>query len=152
MYQYTDSDSEDKYTPSTTPSPFAIPSPDEFSAIASRRTSNCTPENMAMLRLAVEQYRKLPILVDETTCTGKTYIITGGNSGLGLETARHLVDALAAVVVLGVRNLEAGKLAQQDIERSTSRKGVVQVNIYPSANSDVPFAQRTYHPETGLAR
>ena len=43
--------------------------------------------NMVMLRLTVEQYRKLPILVDEKTCVGKIYIITGGNSGLGLETA-----------------------------------------------------------------
>ncbi|KAJ5172865.1 hypothetical protein N7492_005458 [Penicillium capsulatum] len=82
---------------------------------------------MTMLRLAVEQYRCLPVLVDEKTCTGKTYVITGGNSGLGLETARHLVEASAECVVLGVRNLEAGDAAKNDIEKTTGRKRVVQV-------------------------
>ncbi|EEH06832.1 conserved hypothetical protein [Histoplasma capsulatum G186AR] len=82
---------------------------------------------MVMLRLTAEQYRKLPILVDEKTCIGKTYIITGGNSGLGLETARHLVSASAERVVLAVRNLKAGEAAKNDIEKTTGRKGVVQV-------------------------
>ncbi|EQB53096.1 hypothetical protein CGLO_07224 [Colletotrichum gloeosporioides Cg-14] len=82
---------------------------------------------MVMLRLTAEQYRKLPILVDESTCVGKTYVITGGNSGLGLETARHLVAASAATVVLAVRNLSAGEVAKADIEKSTGRKGVIQV-------------------------
>ncbi|PKY03442.1 NAD(P)-binding protein [Aspergillus campestris IBT 28561] len=82
---------------------------------------------MVMLRLAAEQYRKLPILVDQKTCIGKTYIITGGNSGLGLETAKHLVAASAECVVLAVRNLKAGEAAKSEIEKTTSRKGVVQV-------------------------
>ncbi|KAF9887544.1 hypothetical protein FE257_010122 [Aspergillus nanangensis] len=82
---------------------------------------------MVMLRLAAEQYQKLPILVDEKTCIGKTYIITGGNSGLGLETARHLVASSAECIVLAVRNLKAGEVAKNDIEKTTGRKGVVQV-------------------------
>lgn len=87
---------------------------------------------MVMLRLTAEQYRKLPILVDESSCVGKTYVITGGNSGLGLETARHLVASSAATVVLAVRNLSAGETAKADIEKSTGRKGVVQVTLaYP---------------------
>ncbi|KAK1454244.1 short-chain dehydrogenase [Colletotrichum cuscutae] len=81
---------------------------------------------MVMLRLTAEQYRKLPILVDESSCVGKTYVITGGNSGLGLETARHLVASSAATVVLAVRNLSAGETAKADIEKSTGRKGVVR--------------------------
>ncbi|KAJ0339299.1 hypothetical protein COL922a_004563 [Colletotrichum nupharicola] len=84
---------------------------------------------MVMLRLTAEQYRKLPILVDESTCVGKTYVITGGNSGLGLETARHLVAASSATVVLAVRNLNAGEVAKADIEKSTGRKGVIQTDI-----------------------
>ncbi|KAL2829805.1 hypothetical protein BDW59DRAFT_178321 [Aspergillus cavernicola] len=82
---------------------------------------------MVMLQLTAEQYRKLPILVDEKTCLGKTYIITGGNSGLGLETARHLVTASAECIVLAVRNLKAGEVAKKEIEKTTGRKGVVQV-------------------------
>ncbi|KAA8646570.1 uncharacterized protein ATNIH1004_008003 [Aspergillus tanneri] len=97
---------------------------------------------MVMLQLTVEQYRKLPILVDEKTCIGKTYIITGGNSGLGLKTARHLVAASAECVVLAVRNLKAGEVAKNDIEKTTGRKGVVQVrhidmSTYASVHSFV---------------
>lgn len=84
---------------------------------------------MVMLRLTAEQYRKLPILVDKETCIGKTYIITGGNSGLGLETARHLVAASAKCVVLAVRNLKAGEVAKDDIEKTTGRSGAVQVRL-----------------------
>ncbi|PYH90284.1 NAD(P)-binding protein [Aspergillus ellipticus CBS 707.79] len=82
---------------------------------------------MVMLRLTAEQYCKLPVMVKEETCIGKTYIITGGNSGLGLETARHLVAASAECVVLAVRNLEAGEVAKNDIEKTTGRKEVVQI-------------------------
>lgn len=82
---------------------------------------------MVMLRLTTEQYRKLPILADESTCSGKTYIVTGGNSGLGLETARHLVEFNASRVILAVRNLTAGENAKKDIEKTTGRKGVVEV-------------------------
>lgn len=80
-----------------------------------------------MLRLTAEQYKKLPILANESTCLGKTYIVTGSNSGLGLETARHLVEFLASRVVLAVRNLTAGENAKKEIEKSTGRKGVMQV-------------------------
>lgn len=83
---------------------------------------------MVMLRLTAEQYAKLPILVDESTCSGRTYIVTGGNSGLGLETARHLVGASASRVILAVRNLKAGEIAKTDIEKSTGRTGVVHVS------------------------
>ncbi|CAG8924590.1 unnamed protein product [Penicillium salamii] len=82
---------------------------------------------MVMLRLTAEQFRKLPILVEEDTCLGKTYIITGGNSGLGLETARHLVAASAERVILAVRNLKSGEDAKSDIEKTTGRKGVVEI-------------------------
>ncbi|KAL3464471.1 NAD(P)-binding protein [Aspergillus heterothallicus] len=91
---------------------------------------------MVMLRLTAEQYRKLPVLVDEGTSAGKTYIITGGNSGLGLETARHLVAASAQCVVLAVRNLEAGERARKDIEKTTGRTGVVEAWLLDIAASD----------------
>ena len=82
---------------------------------------------MVMLRLTAEQYRKLPILADKSTCSGKTYIVTGSNTGLGLETARYLVEFSVGCVVLAVRNLTAGETAKKEIERSTGRKGIVQV-------------------------
>jgi len=80
-----------------------------------------------MLHLIVEQFKTLPVLVSDETCGGKTYIVTGSNVGLGLETARHLVSCSAARVILAVRNVEAGEKAKTDIERSTSRSGVIEV-------------------------
>lgn len=82
---------------------------------------------MVMHRLIVEEYKQVPILADESTCSGRTYIITGSGSGLGLETARHLVKFMASCVVLAVQDMNAGENARREIERSTGRKGVVQV-------------------------
>lgn len=82
---------------------------------------------MAMRQILAEQYVKLPVLVDQNTCSGKTYIVTGSNNGLGLETARHLVASSASRVILAVRNTTAGEKAKADIERTTGRKGVVVV-------------------------
>ncbi|KAJ4363684.1 hypothetical protein N0V83_009981 [Neocucurbitaria cava] len=82
---------------------------------------------MSMRQIFAEQYVKLPLLVDTDTFTGKTYIVTGSNNGLGLETARHLVRCSATRVILAVRNIAAGETAKADIERTTGRKGVAEV-------------------------
>ncbi|KAF3386770.1 Short chain dehydrogenase yanD [Penicillium rolfsii] len=58
---------------------------------------------------------------------GQTVLVTGANVGLGLEAARHLVRLGAARVILGVRNVPAGKAAKEDIETSTGRPGVCEV-------------------------
>src|SRR4051812_6163623 len=91
---------------------------------------------MSMRQIFAEQYVKLPVVVDKTTCYGKTYIVTGANVGLGLETARHLVRSSALRVILGVRNTSAGKAAKADIERTTGRKGVVEVWHLDLASSE----------------
>ncbi|KAH9907279.1 hypothetical protein F4778DRAFT_721249 [Xylariomycetidae sp. FL2044] len=99
---------------------------------------------MVMLRLTAEQYRRLPIVADESLCAGRTYVITGGNSGLGLETARHLVEFKAASVILAVRNPTAGENAKKEIERTTGRKGVVQImNVDMASHASVQsFARK----------
>ena len=48
------------------------------------------------------------------TMTGKTAIITGANSGLGLETAKTFAR-LDARIILAVRNLDKGQTAKQEI-------------------------------------
>lgn len=48
------------------------------------------------------------------TMTGKTAIITGANSGLGLETAKSFAR-LDARIILAVRNLDKGTAAEQEI-------------------------------------
>jgi NAD(P)-dependent dehydrogenase (short-subunit alcohol dehydrogenase family) len=82
---------------------------------------------MSARQIFAEQYCELPVLVDQNTCSGKTYIVTGSNNGLGLETARHLVGSSASKVILAVRNTVAGETAKADIERTTGRKGVAEV-------------------------
>lgn len=62
-------------------------------------------------------YRQLfvtPPLVTkrEADLTGKTAIITGGNGGLGVETARQLLD-LGCKVILAVRDVSKGDKARQ---------------------------------------
>ncbi|CAG8891170.1 unnamed protein product [Penicillium egyptiacum] len=73
------------------------------------------------------QPRDLPLLATPDICSSKTYIVTGANSGLGLEAARHLVNAGAGKVILAVRNTGAGNKAVKDIELSTGRSGVAEV-------------------------
>ncbi len=50
--------------------------------------------------------------------SAKTYVVTGGNSGLGLATAAQLARQ-KATVVLGCRNLERGHAALSQLKRET---------------------------------
>ncbi|KAH8884413.1 NAD(P)-binding protein [Thozetella sp. PMI_491] len=59
--------------------------------------------------------------------TGQTIIVTGSNTGMGLEAARHIVRLDAARVILAVRNTEKGEAARKDIEKTTGRHGVIEV-------------------------
>ncbi|KAI8577262.1 hypothetical protein K450DRAFT_213090 [Umbelopsis ramanniana AG] len=59
--------------------------------------------------------------------TGQVIIVTGSNSGIGLEAARHYVNLDAKKVILAVRNLESGNDAKKSIEETTKRTGVVEV-------------------------
>lgn len=82
---------------------------------------------MSALQVTLEQFHRLPILIEPVSCSGKTYIVTGSNHGIGLETARHLVRCSAERVILAVRNIAAGQKAKADIETSTGRTGVADV-------------------------
>jgi len=59
--------------------------------------------------------------------TGKVVVITGGNSGVGLETARVLAQR-GARVILGCRSSMRGNEAVADIKRSTKNE---KVHFYP---------------------
>jgi NAD(P)-dependent dehydrogenase (short-subunit alcohol dehydrogenase family) len=71
-------------------------------------------------------------VVDGIDLTGRRVIVTGGASGIGVETARALADA-GAEVTLAVRNLEAGARTAEDVTATTGNK---QVLVAPLDLSD----------------
>jgi NAD(P)-dependent dehydrogenase (short-subunit alcohol dehydrogenase family) len=56
--------------------------------------------------------------------TGRRTVVTGGASGIGVETARALAGA-GAEVTLAVRNVEAGKRTAAELTGSTGNKHVL---------------------------
>ncbi|KAK4507340.1 hypothetical protein PRZ48_001075 [Zasmidium cellare] len=62
-----------------------------------------------------------------TDCTGKTIIVTGANIGLGKEASRHFVALNCSKLILACRSTEKGEAAKLDIEKTTGRKGVIEV-------------------------
>ncbi|KAF2812784.1 putative short-chain dehydrogenase/reductase family protein [Mytilinidion resinicola] len=69
----------------------------------------------------------LPLYATTEKCSGGTYIVTGANTGLGFEAAKHLVALGSAKVILGVRNLAAGEEAKAKIEAATGITNVAEV-------------------------
>lgn len=76
-------------------------------------------------QLISAQWKTLPIAPKD--CTGQTYIVTGANTGLGLETARHYVRLNASRVIVASRSLSKGDAAKKSIDKSTGRPGVAEV-------------------------
>jgi NAD(P)-dependent dehydrogenase (short-subunit alcohol dehydrogenase family) len=76
---------------------------------------------------SITQRHNLPLLATTETCHGGTYIVTGANTGLGFEAAKHLVQLGAAKVVMGVRNVTAGEEAKADIQTATGISNVAEV-------------------------
>ena len=69
-------------------------------------------------------------VVDGIDLTGRRAIVTGGASGIGIETARVLAGA-GAEVTLAVRNVEAGQRAAAEITRTgtTGRRQVLVARL-----------------------
>ena len=80
----------------------------------------------SFLRFIYHQLITTPPL-PKTDFSGQTIIITGSNTGLGLEAAQHIVRLGAKKVILAVRTLEKGEKAKNAIEKSTKREDVVEV-------------------------
>ena len=77
--------------------------------------------------------------------TGRTAIVTGANSGLGLSTARELARA-GAHVVLACRNLEKGEAALQEVGSGAELE---QLDL-ASLESVKAFAERFLASHDGL--
>ena len=97
-----------------------------------------------MAAAIAHQPHNLPFLVTAETCSGSTYIVTGANTGLGFEAAKHLVALGAAKVILAVRNVSAGETAKMEIEAATGTSNVAKVWALDLASYDSvkAFAKR----------
>lgn len=76
---------------------------------------------------------------------GKTVIVTGSNTGLGLEAARHIVRLNCAKLIIAVRNTEKGQAAKESILASEKKtEDVIEVwELDVSSNASVKaFAKR----------
>ncbi|KAL8710974.1 MAG: hypothetical protein Q9220_004573 [cf. Caloplaca sp. 1 TL-2023] len=63
-----------------------------------------------------------------TSFANQTIIVTGSNTGLGLEAVRHLARLGASKIIIAVRNTEKGEVAKRSVEESTGcSKEVLEV-------------------------
>ena len=99
-------------------------------------------------------YRQLfvtppPVLRRDVDLSGKTAIITGANGGLGLETARQILD-LGGKVILAVRDEAKGEAAQQGLAKGRNLAPeaiqIWKLNL-SSYDSIIAFAKRAKHLE-----
>ncbi|KAL2131204.1 hypothetical protein VTI74DRAFT_5407 [Chaetomium olivicolor] len=99
------------------------------------------------------QKRNLPLLATRENTEGRTYIVTGANTGLGFEAAKHLASLGAAKVILAVRNNVTGQAAKHEIDTAAGTADKNVVEVWPldlcSYDSVRAFAKRA---ETELER
>jgi len=71
--------------------------------------------------------------VPHVSCTGKTIIVTGSNTGLGKEAARHFARLGASTVILAVRSEPKGQAAANDITASlpADSNSKVEIQVWP---------------------
>lgn len=78
-------------------------------------------------KFAKDQHEHLPFVPTQEDCKGRTFVVTGANTGLGFECAKHLVALSAGKVILAVRSLEKGNEAKARIEADTGIQGVAEI-------------------------
>lgn len=59
--------------------------------------------------------------------SGTTVVLTGATSGLGYEAAIKYLNAGVDNLIIGCRSLERGKSIKEDLEKRTSRHGVIHI-------------------------
>ncbi|KAI1278197.1 hypothetical protein F5Y07DRAFT_406893 [Xylaria sp. FL0933] len=108
---------------------------------------NITPEKEAsMSQYFYRQFfGKTPSLTrHDVDLTGKTAVITGSNTGIGLETARQLLDLGLSKLVLAVRDSSKGEIAREELYAGRVETHDIQVwNLdLGSYQSIIDFAEK----------
>lgn len=79
------------------------------------------------LGFVYDQYTRLPLITPPADIQKHTYIITGANTGLGYECAKHLIQFGAARVIIAVRSLNKGNTALAKLRKETGRASAGEV-------------------------
>lgn len=81
------------------------------------------------LSMVVEMWRGKhnPPKNTQPSFSGRTFIVTGANTGVGFEASVKFVQLEASRLILAVRSIKKGEDARVQIEQRTGRKGVVEV-------------------------
>ena len=82
--------------------------------------------------VAVDQAQKsrpAPYEVPSGSMVGKLVLITGGSSGLGLESAKRL-GAAGATIVVTSRNISKGEKAVEDIKKYLKSREISDAKVY----------------------
>ncbi|EFR03981.1 hypothetical protein MGYG_06984 [Nannizzia gypsea CBS 118893] len=92
------------------------------------------------------QGRLFPPANPTASLEGKTVLLTGGTSGLGLEAAIKYINLGVSSLIIGCRNIERGNEAKRVIEQRASSTANSDIQIWPldmaSYQSVVYFAQK----------
>ncbi|KAJ7714728.1 putative WW domain-containing oxidoreductase [Mycena metata] len=59
--------------------------------------------------------------------TGRTFLVTGSNTGIGFALATHLACLQPAQLILAMRDLKKGEVAKDSIIAQTGFKGALEV-------------------------
>ncbi|RAL04556.1 NAD(P)-binding protein [Aspergillus ibericus CBS 121593] len=106
-----------------------------------------TPKLGAGLRLFFHSQLFVTPPLPTTSFANQTIIVTGSNTGLGLEAARHFYRLHCARLILAVRTISKGEAAKEDILRTVrQRTDPDAIEVWPldlsSTASTLAFADR----------
>ncbi|KAF4627994.1 hypothetical protein G7Y89_g10159 [Cudoniella acicularis] len=117
-----------------------------MAALVSDTTLKAEAEKNASIRRFF--YRQLfltPTLPHDVNLNGKTAIVTGANTGIGLETARQLLDLGLSKLIIAVRDESKGQKASTNLSPGRDLKNVT-IEVWNldmlSYDSITAFAER----------
>jgi NAD(P)-dependent dehydrogenase (short-subunit alcohol dehydrogenase family) len=96
----------------------------------------------AFYRLLHSKYH--PPSLTEKEFSGKTVLITGGNSGLGLEAAKKVAALDAWTIIITARDQAKGAMAKEEIEFVCQERAMdeLDIQVWPLDMSDFSSVQR----------
>lgn len=77
--------------------------------------------------LRIFRSKSQPPAVPTTSFKDRIILITGANTGLGFDAARHFLRLQARHVIIGVRTVAKGEAARTRLEQDTGKKGIISI-------------------------